>query len=327
MNQYLLSFITGLTSGGISCIAIQGGLLASSISTKKGTNIKNVLFFLNSKLVTHTILGFLLGILGSSLTISLKLQGWFQILIGLFMLATAARIINLHPIFRYTVIQPPKFILVFLRKLSISGSSLTPILLGALTILIPCGVTQAMMAYAVGTASGVGGAGIMFSFILGTFPVFLLFGLASTQIFKNKILTMVAALAIASIGIVSVNTGQLLRGSNHTLQNYWFVLTGAPTSNNFLQLNGNVQEVTIKVDSFGYKSDTKTLKVGVPVKLKVITNNEYGCGRSFVVPSLNYSKVLPVTGVTEITFTPDSTEVLTYTCSMGMYTGYFNIVE
>ncbi len=32
MNQYLIAFITGLTTGGLSCLAVQGGLLASSLA-------------------------------------------------------------------------------------------------------------------------------------------------------------------------------------------------------------------------------------------------------------------------------------------------------
>ena len=33
MEPNLLAFITGLTTGGLSCLAVQGGLLASSIAT------------------------------------------------------------------------------------------------------------------------------------------------------------------------------------------------------------------------------------------------------------------------------------------------------
>ena len=32
MSQLLVAFITGLTTGGLSCLAIQGGLLASSLA-------------------------------------------------------------------------------------------------------------------------------------------------------------------------------------------------------------------------------------------------------------------------------------------------------
>jgi sulfite exporter TauE/SafE len=327
MNRFLLAFITGLTSGGISCVAVQGGLIASSITDSKGSNVGKVLAFLNSKLVAYTILGGILGLIGGSLVISPKFQGWFQIIVGLYMLATAARLLNLHPIFRYTVIQPPKFILKYISKISKDTSFFTPVFLGFLTILIPCGVTQAMMIYAVGTGSALGGAGIMFAFILGTFPVFFLFGIASSQMFKNKILTIVAAVIIALIGILSINTGQILRGSAHTLQNYWRVIGGASDSGPGVKINNGVQEVTIEVTSFGYKSDVKTLKVGVPVKLLLVTKNVQTCARSFVIPSLNYSKILPTDGTTEFDFTPESTGILTYTCSMGMYTGSFNVIE
>jgi sulfite exporter TauE/SafE len=320
MNNFLLAFITGLLSGGISCVAIQGGLLASSLTGSRSSNIRNVLAFLSSKLVAYTILGAFLGLLGGGLVISPKIQGWFQIVVGLYMLSTAGRLLNVHPIFRYTVIQPPKFIFKYLSKISKDTSFLTPIFLGVLTILIPCGVTQAMMIFAVGAQSAVAGAGIMFSFILGTFPVFFLFGIASSQMFKNKILTVIAAVVIALIGILSINTGQILRGSVHTLQNYWGVI--APQSS---LKTGSV--VNIEVTNFGYKSDINTLKVNVPVKLLIVTKNVQSCARSFVIPSLNYSKILPVDGVTEVDFTPESTGILTYTCSMGMYTGSFNVIK
>ena len=31
MNQLIVAFITGLTTGGLSCLAVQGGLLTSSL--------------------------------------------------------------------------------------------------------------------------------------------------------------------------------------------------------------------------------------------------------------------------------------------------------
>ena len=34
MDPVLLAFITGLTTGGLSCLAVQGGLLASSIANE-----------------------------------------------------------------------------------------------------------------------------------------------------------------------------------------------------------------------------------------------------------------------------------------------------
>lgn len=126
MNTIWLAFITGLTTGGISCIAVQGGLLASAISQKKEnqTNLSMVGMFLGAKVVAYTLLGFALGALGSVLTISPQFQGWMQIFAGLYMLATAANLLNLHPIFRYAVIQPPRFAYRFMRSQSKPANTL-----------------------------------------------------------------------------------------------------------------------------------------------------------------------------------------------------------
>lgn len=331
MNEIWLPFITGVTSGGLSCFAVQGGLLTSALAQEgigdvKFLKEKSILMFLSAKLVAYTLLGFALGSLGSAISISPKVQGWLQIVVGIYMLLTAARLANVHPIFRYFVIQPPKFVLKFMKRISLSGSFLAPIFLGALTVLIPCGVTQAMMLLSVSSGSALIGATIMFFFILGTSPVFFLIGLAATELLKNKALSIIAAVIIAVMGILSINSGQVVRGSVQTLQNYWLVIVGDGAKSSAV-VNGGKQEVTINVTSRGYQTNINTLKVGVPVKLTLITNNVLSCARAFTIPALNFSKVLPVTGTTEVEFTPKTIGLLTYTCSMGMYSGSFNVIE
>ncbi len=327
MNTFLLAFLTGLTSGGISCIAVQGGLLAATIADSGKNKIKTTLLFLIAKLVAYTLLGGFLGLFGASFVVAPKVQGWLQIAVGLFMVATAARLLNIHPIFRYTVLQPPVKFMRILSKVSKDTSNFAPILLGFLTVLIPCGVTQAMMIYAIGSGSVLNGALTMFAFVLGTFPIFFLFGVVSTEVFKNKILTAVAATIILYIGVLSINSGQILRGSVHTLQNYWSVIAGSNIVSGKINIENGYQLVKIDVFAKGYKADTNTLKVGVPVKLTLVSNNVLSCARAFVIPNLGISKILPVTGETVIEFTPTTTGILTYTCSMGMYTGYFNVVK
>ncbi|HET7099414.1 MAG TPA: sulfite exporter TauE/SafE family protein [Patescibacteria group bacterium] len=327
MTNLWLAFITGLTSGGISCFAVQGGLLTTAIAGEEEIEIsrsvkaKALGIFLISKLIAYTLLGFLLGFLGASLNISPKVQGLLQIFIGLFMLATAARMLNLHPIFRYFVITPPKFILKLMRNQAQAKSYFSPMILGALTILIPCGVTQAMMLLAIGTGDPFWGAGIMFFFILGTSPVFFAIGYAATELMKKRIFNIVAALVIMLIGILSINSGQLLRGSVHTLQSYYSVLFGSNKTSKV----GNV--VNINATNRGYTADVNTLKIGVPVKINLKTTGVTGCARSFTIPSLNYFKILPATGTETIEFTPTKLGNLTYTCSMGMYSGSFNVIE
>ncbi|MFZ3301604.1 MAG: sulfite exporter TauE/SafE family protein [Microgenomates group bacterium] len=327
MNQYLLAFVTGLTSGGISCLAVQGGLLASAID-EKSDKYKNTLYFLIAKLIAYTLLGGIFGAIGNVFSFSIATQGILQILIGLFMLATAGRLLNLHPIFKYTVIQPPVFLLRKIKGISNEKNIITPILLGALTVLIPCGVTQAMLILAMGTGNALSGGAIMFFFTLGTSPVFFALGMTIQSIFKNNILSKIAALAIVTIGISSINNGQVLRNSPHTFQNYYRVIFSQNNSNKGdVKLVNGKQEVTITATNSGYKTSTKTIKRGVPVKLTITSKNVQSCARSFIIPSLKINKVLPINGNEVVEFTPTENGILNFSCGMGMYTGAFEIIE
>jgi hypothetical protein len=252
-----------------------------------------------------------------------------QILAGLFMIGTAGRLLNLHPYFRYFQLQPPKFAFRLLRSESKNKSLFAPAALGALTILVPCGVTQAMIALAVASANPFFGAGIMFAFTLGTSPVFFAMGYAAAEFLKKRWFVWAASFALVVLATMSINSGQVLRGSVHTLGNYWNAV--ASTKNEIGVVAGanaeGIQEALIEVDSRGYKSTTTSLKVGVPTRLTLRTNNTGGCARAFTIPSYNISKVLPATGTETIDFVPNKTGLLTYSCSMGMYTGSFTVVN
>jgi uncharacterized protein len=332
MDTLFLAFITGLTTGGISCLAVQGGLLTTVVSqnSEQHSDSRIVGMFLVAKIVAYTLLGFGLGLIGASLQITPQLQGWLQIGAGVFMILTAARLLDLHPVFRKFVIQPPKSFYKLVRKESKLQSSFAPLLLGALTVLIPCGITQGMMVLAIASASPLEGAGIMFAFTLGASPIFFILGLASAKLFQKKAFIYAASFVIIVLGILSINTGQVLRGSVHTIQNYLMVATTNPNDASVEKVAGTstegLQEVTIAVSDYGYKADTNTLTSGVPVKLHLLSQNVGGCARAFIIPSLNISKVLPENGEESLEFTPTKKGVLTYSCSMGMYSGQFRVI-
>ncbi|HOE02905.1 MAG TPA: sulfite exporter TauE/SafE family protein, partial [Anaerolineaceae bacterium] len=162
MAALIAALITGFTTGGLSCMAVQGGLLASSLAQliekdllgKRGGrdqwNIGLPIFlFLISKLAAYTILGGLLGGLGKLFQLDPLSQAVLQFIIAFFIIGNALRMLNVHPLFRYFTFEPPAFITRLIRKKTRqAGSFATPIMLGAMTVLIPCGVTQTMMAAA-----------------------------------------------------------------------------------------------------------------------------------------------------------------------------------
>jgi len=286
--------------------------------------------FIAAKLVSYTLLGLVLGLIGSTLVLSPKIFGWVQIGAGLFMVATALRLIDAHPIFRYFVVTPPRWAFRLLKNTSRNASLFAPATLGFLTVLMPCGITQATMAVAVASGSPILGAAIMAAFVLGTSPVFFALGATVVELMQKRAFSYVAAAVVAVFAVLSINGGVVLTGSPYTIQNFYraattpidqlaMVRSGAP-------IVGGAQEVTIDVASDGYRASAMTIKKGVPVRLRLQTNNTNGCSRAFTIPDLGISKVLPVTGSEVIEFTPKKTGRLAYTCSMGMYTGAFQVL-
>jgi sulfite exporter TauE/SafE len=389
-------FLTGLTTGGLSCLAVQGGLLASSVAhqaekdvqkellaqptpqnttrnrRKKRKQARNVtptpvvvteqpkrnltrpiVLFLGSKLIAYTLLGFLLGWIGAMLQLTPYMRALLQLAIGIFMVGTALRMFNVHPIFRYFVIEPPSFLTRYIRRKAKTSTDdvITPTFLGALTVLIPCGVTQAMMALAIGTGSPASGAAIMFAFTLGTSPVFFTLAYLATRLgerLQARFLKVVAV-TVLILGLIAVDSGLNLIGSRLSaasmIEAIWPVTSAqtqyvaeapkttaapeqaapqvaeAPKTTTAPEQAAPVGVVTINALDYGYAPSVVRAKAGQPVELNVVTNNTYGCTRAFVIPSLNIQHILPASGTTTINLPAQQGGTLRFTCSMGMYGG------
>lgn len=138
-----------------------------------------------------------------------------QIVVAFYMLVTALNMLDVHPIFRYFVIQPPKALTRLARQGAKSESAFAPALLGLLTILIPCGTTQAMEVLAIGSGNAVVGAVVMFLFVLGTSPTFFVLGFVATQLRgpAGKWFTRGAVVLILVLAFVSFNGGLTALGS------------------------------------------------------------------------------------------------------------------
>ncbi len=354
MSQLLVAFITGLTTGGLSCLAIQGGLLASSLAhqieqdyleqasqvvpkkqrskriqaqPRSNTSLP-ILLFLGAKVVAYTLLGALLGLLGSYLTLSPTTRAVLMILIGIFMLGNALRMFNVHPLFRYFSIEPPKFITRYIRRTARGTDTFTPLFLGALTVFIPCGVTQAMMAAALGTGSVALGAALMFAFTLGTSPVFFIVAYLTTELGARleTFFMRFVAVVVLILGLVTVNSGLNILGSPLSFQNLTrSLLPSNSGSEPVAQSSQPAQaegEVVLYVQNEGYFPQTLSAPAGKDFTLNLVTDETYSCSRDFVIPALDYYELLPDTGTVKVNIPAQAKgSILFFTCSMGMYTG------
>jgi sulfite exporter TauE/SafE len=350
MNLWAI-FLTGLTTGGLTCIAVQSGLLAMAITKQvsvptqhdikgKRTKAKQkhltgvqvshsalpVVIFLIAKLVAHTVLGFLLGALGSVAQLSPTAQTIMQFVAGVFMVGTALNMLNIHPIFRYFVIQPPKFLTRMVRNQAKSQDVFAPLLLGLMTIFIPCGTTQAMEILAVSTANPITGAAVMFAFVLGTSPTFFVLGFLATKI-RGKFqptFVMVTALLVLFLGFVSIDSAMSLMGSPLAPRRVLAAMFGEVPPVEAVEVGG-VQEVTINARSDGYEPPNWTAKPDVPIRVRLLSENNLSCTRVFTIPSLGIQRDLPLTGEIVIDLPAQTAGDLFFSCGMGMYTGVIRI--
>jgi sulfite exporter TauE/SafE len=346
MSQLMVAFVTGVTTGGLSCLAVQGGLLASSLAHQieqdylqdmpQGKKVKGkvqpkrsnsalpILLFLSSKLVMYTLLGALFGWAGSFLTFSPVTRAVLMIAVAVFMLGNGLRMLNVHPIFRYFSVEPPKFITRYIRRTAKNGTELfTPLFLGALTVFIPCGVTQAILATALGTGSALAGAALLFAFTLGTSPVFFIVAYLTTELGARleKFFMRFVAVVMLILGLVTLNGALNLLGSPLSFENLTRGLmpSSSPTSSQAASSTGGI---TLMVRSDGYFPQTLQAPAGQTVTLSLVTNQTYSCARDFVIPDLNYYQLLPDTGTVTVDIPAQAAGTkMFFTCSMGMYTG------
>lgn len=336
MNLWLI-FLTGLTTGGVTCAAMQGGLLASVIaSQKKLASTRGfgrddwapVAAFLTTKFVSHLALGALLGYLGSRVVISPASQLFFQGVAAFFMLVTALNLLDVHPFFRYFVIQPPHFIIKLLKLNSQSATLFAPAILGVLTIFIPCGVTQAMEVVAVSSGSPTQGAFILGTFVLGTVPMFALIGLATARLSETWRLAFLQSAAVILIGmsLYSVNGIMTALDSPYALERIVSVLkTPVGASPAPVTVDG-IQKVNLSVKNSGYSPRYFSVRSGVPVELTVDAGQVYTCALAFRLPAFGIFANLEPETKQVFNFTPKEKGRYTYTCSMGMYSGVMEVI-
>ncbi|MBI2443143.1 MAG: sulfite exporter TauE/SafE family protein [Candidatus Levybacteria bacterium] len=340
--DFIAIFMTGLLAGGLTCMAVQGGLLAATIAQqeqkrleeglKKKGNAMPILLFLDSKILVYTALGLLLGWFGSFFTLSLQVQIVLYIAVGIFMIGTALNILDVHPVFRYFLIQPPHFLTRFIRKQSKKNDLLTPVFLGALTVFIPCGTTQAMMALAIASGNPLYGALIMFIFTLGTSPVFFTLGYLATRLTGalHTRFMKIAAFAIILLALFNINNALTLSGTGYTLGSILkttYCVFSFCDGRVLASVGKPVAEATIEVTDAGYYPRELWVKAGEKITLTLDNPSARGCAQAFTIPSLGVQKIVRTGMKQTVTFeAPAEKEDLAFMCTMGMYEGVMHVI-
>ncbi|MFH1400281.1 MAG: sulfite exporter TauE/SafE family protein [Nanoarchaeota archaeon] len=324
--------ILGLVAAMSSCMAVTGGLLLAVSTAAQEANPKltrsqrfrpHAIFNLG-RIVGYTLLGGLIGVIGSLILITPKVTGILTILASIVMILLGVQMLGIIPwLSKFTPRLPTSLAHKIYEKSGATGVT-APFLLGASSFFLPCGFTQALQIYVLSTGSFSTGATTMLAFSLGTLPGLLSIG-AVTSLSRGNFqrwFTKFAAAAVIMLGAFSITNGMALAGAPVSFG-------GATPTLGLTQTVADVQIVRMAVNGYEYEPSRFTVKAGVPVRWEVDGSRAAGCAQVISIPSLGRVEYLSREKTTVIEFTPDKTGTIPFSCTMGMTTpgAAFTVVE
>ncbi len=342
----LSSLILGFIAGSSSCLAVSGGLLLSMVgksndrlgAMSKATRMKFTWLFVLGRVVSYTILGGLIGLLGSTFTFSPFVTGMITLLAAAYMIIAGLEMLQIAPNWlKCAIPRPPKWLSHKILDADGNPNTFAPFLLGAATFFLPCGFTQSLQIYALTTASFWTGATILGAFSIGTAPALLALGFASGALNgkTGKFVLKLAGVFILYLAIGNVQNGLTLLGrpisfataSNQTgyrvvseQGNAAATTTTAPLDEKGVQ----VLRLSLTNKAPFYEPAKPAVVVGKPVRLE-IPGPAGGCRSVFQISGLGVQ--LPLNKTNNVAeFTPKKPGTYTFSCSMGMYRGTLTVI-
>lgn len=329
-----LALIIGLVAGVSTCLALTGGLAlglatsyaASHPQASRLARFKPQLLFNLGRVIGFFFLGGILGLLGTTFKLSPFVNSLLVILVGMVILFLGLKLLNISPALNSFSLNLPK-------KFSQLAKTKNALLLGALTFFIPCGFTQAVQIYAIGTGDFIRGGLTMALFAIGTAPGLLGIGglaaLWNNQKKANKknnwqsgLFLRIAGAIIVIFALMNLNNGlRLLIISNANSDSGFTTET-----NKTIKTTDDVQIIRMTEHNRGYTPNRFTIKKDVPVRWIIDAQAPYSCASALIIPSLKIQRQLKP-GENIIEFTPTKAGEIPFSCSMGMYTGSFTVID
>lgn len=325
--SYGVLFVVGLLTS-LHCVAMCGGINLSQCvsSTSDGgrfARLRPSLMYNGGRVVSYTVIGGIVGALGSVISFSGAARGIVAVVAGVFMVIMGLNMLNVFPWLKKVIPRVPGG---FFRKMQNGKGKRGPFYVGLLNGLMPCGPLQAMQLYALGTGSFTAGALSMFLFSMGTVPLMFGFGALSSVLsgkFTHRMMKVSAVLVIA-LGVIMASRGLALSGLS--LPSLPFGGSSGAQNGNVAVVQDSVQVVTSRLYSGRY--EPITVQKGIPVKwiIKARKEDINGCNNEIIIPAFNKSKKL-APGDNIIEFTPTETGTFAYSCWMGMIRSKIVVVD
>lgn len=311
---YGMLFITGLLTS-IHCVSMCGAIhlvaIVNQNSKYKEKAWCNSILYNLGRVISYTLLGGLVGALGSVFKINNTISGLIILLAAVLMLLMSLSMLGVIA-----------FHLPSLGNFQLKRKPKNAFVIGLLNVFMPCGPLQAMQVYALSTGSFLKGALSMFLFSLGTVPLLLSVGLFYNLI-KGRgkiIINKIASVLILLLSLIMLNRGLLTFNID---------ITKFFSNDKNYQVAKVIDGVQVIEFDLSYNSypDIK-VKKDIPVQIIINVDEKYltGCNNEILIPDFNLDKKLEV-GQNTIEFTPTKTGIFTYTCWMKMLKNKIEVVS
>ena len=307
-------FLLGLTTS-LHCVGMCGGinLAQSAGAAQSGQKIgrANIQYNLG-RVCSYTVIGGIVGALGSVIRIRIAVQSGIQIFAAALMLLMAFHLLDAGGL---SLAVSGK-----LRERLMRPGRNSSLWIGLVNGLMPCGPLQAMQLYALSTGSWWMGALSMLMFSLGTIPLMLGVGMISGKLNLRfaKPMRMVSGALVLIKSVAMLTNGLALAGVQ--------LRTGGRASTETAETAAGIQNVYSELEWRSYPDIT--VRAGIPVRWTI--HAEAGritsCNNEMVIPALNLRIPLEE-GDNVVEFTAGSPGIIDYTCWMGMLHGSITVQE
>lgn len=326
--SYAVLFIAGLFTS-IHCVGMCGGIMLSQTVGNESKNkfeaMKPSLLYNAGRVISYTILGGIIGAVGSVFSLSFKSKAAVQIIAGIFMIMMGLNMSGFS-LFRKLQIKMPK------SFCSLKNKAGSPFVVGLLNGFMPCGPLQTMQIFALGTGSPVKGALSMLVFSLGTVPLMLTFGALSGLLSKGytKKILKLSGVMIIVLGLIMGNRGLSILGINLNPVTAMALSktdeTGGVNENVAKAvMQDGVQVINMTVSNRGFTPNAFYVQKGIPVKWIIDGKELNTCNNAIIIPSLNKEYKINK-GENILEFTPNDKDMY-FSCWMGMINGVIKVVD
>lgn len=219
----LTIIIIGLLGSFGHCVGMCGGIVIAYSSTKVKENWTKTyqalghLIYSFGRITTYTIIGFIMGFIGSVISFSNTMSSILLFITGLMMILVGFSLlgkIKFLTILEHSCSKSPLYQKTF-KKILKSNSLISFYFLGALNGLLPCGFVYAFAIMAAGTGSAFWGAITMLIFGLSTIPALFSLGFF-IGMFKQSSFRDIFV-KIASILVIFFGLYMLYMGYNYII--------------------------------------------------------------------------------------------------------------